>query len=683
MNRERWRTMPRPRALLIPTAAWLLLGVGLLPAGTLPATAQPATPTAESLTMEIQAHLDQAQSLLDRVVAVEGPRTVENTLEVLNDLSIALDAAGSKSSLMENVHPDEEVRKAAEKGSQDVQAFVTALSLNREVYDALTAVDLAGADPLTRRMVEESLKDYRRAGVDRDEATRNRIKELKAELVEIGQDFDRNIRDDIRHILVDPQELAGVPADFLESHPPDENGKIKVTTQYPDFLPALKYCENAEVRERLYHEFHNRAYPANKEVFARILEKRRELAGLLGFSNWAHYITDDKMVGSPDNVATFLAKLDDAARARGESDYGMLLARKRKDHPEAAEVADHEKFYYQELVRAEEYDFDSQVLRAYFDYPRVKEGIFDLTSRLFNVSYRPVHDAPVWHESVECYDLVENGTVLGRFYLDMHPREGKYGHAAQFTVNSGVKDRQIPVAALVCNFPGGDGDGPALMEHDDVETFLHEFGHLLHTLFGGNQRWIDFSGVATEWDFVEAPSQMLEEWAIDHSTLSAFARHHETGETIPVELVEKLKKARDFGNGIYVRQQTFYSAISLLAHSREPETVDMDALVPELQEKYSAFAYVPGTHMHASFGHLEGYSAMYYTYMWSLVIAKDLFSKFDRANMLDPAVATEYRKKVLEPGGSKDAADLVTDFLGRPYGFESFRSWLNGNGVTP
>jgi thimet oligopeptidase len=259
----------------------------------------------------------------------------------------------------------------------------------------------------------------------------------------------------------------------------------------------------------------------------------------------------------------------------------------------------------------------------------------------------------------------------------MHPRDGKFGHAAQFTMRRGVKGYQTPEAVLVCNFPGGEGDGPALMEHDDVETFLHEFGHLLHALFAGHQPWIDQSGVATEWDFVEAPSQMLEEWSLDPKTLQVFARHHKTGEPIPDALIQKLRVARDFGNGTYVTQQNFYTAISFNIYNQDPATLDLDAIVPALQDRYGSFAHVPDTHMYASFGHLEGYSAMYYTYMWSLVIAKDLFSKFDRDNLRDPGVATEYRRRVLEPGGTQDAADLVKDFLGREYGFDAFRAWIN------
>ncbi|HKZ76020.1 MAG TPA: M3 family metallopeptidase, partial [Actinomycetota bacterium] len=278
---------------------------------------------------------------------------------------------------------------------------------------------------------------------------------------------------------------------------------------------------------------------------------------------------------------------------------------------------------------------------------------------------------------VEVYDVTEGDRLLGRVYLDMHPREGKYKHYAQFTLASGQAGRRLPEGALVCNFPRPAPGAPALMEHSDVRTFFHEFGHLLHHVLGGHTRWTGQSGVATEWDFVEAPSQMLEEWVWDPGVLARFARHVETGAPVPADLVRRMKAADEYGKGLMVRQQMFYAATSLELHRRDPEGLDTTALVAELQERYTPFRHVPGTYFQESFGHLDGYSAIYYTYMWSLVIAKDLFGPFRDAGLLDPGPARRYRKAVLEAGGSKPAAELVKDFLGRPYAFDAFEAWLN------
>jgi thimet oligopeptidase len=256
----------------------------------------------------------------------------------------------------------------------------------------------------------------------------------------------------------------------------------------------------------------------------------------------------------------------------------------------------------------------------------------------------------------------------------MHPRDGKYKHAAQFPLKDGVRGVQLPEGVLVCNFPDGD---PALMEHDDVVTMFHEFGHLMHHVLGGDHKWITQSGVATEWDFVEAPSQLLEEWAWDATVLQEFATD-EAGETIPAALVSRMRRADDFGKGLYARTQMFYAALSYRLHQEPPaDGPAVSARSRALQAEYSMVTPLPDTHFHTAFGHLVGYSSGYYTYMWSLVIAKDLFSAFDRDDLFAPAVAHRYRDRVLAAGGSKDAADLVEDFLGRPYGFESFQRWLD------
>ncbi|HLU47870.1 MAG TPA: M3 family metallopeptidase, partial [Planctomycetota bacterium] len=260
--------------------------------------------------------------------------------------------------------------------------------------------------------------------------------------------------------------------------------------------------------------------------------------------------------------------------------------------------------------------------------------------------------------------------------LDMHPRESKYKHAAMFPIVQGVLGGPRPVAALVCNFPRPTNDDPALLEHDDVVTFFHELGHLLHHVFGQEVEWEELSGTGTEWDFVEVPSQLFEEWAWDAEVLGGFARHHETGAPIPGELVERLREGRELGRGLAVRTQMFYAALSLKCHLEEPARLALDDLQRELQNRYSRFRWVEGTHFHTSFGHLDGYSALYYTYMWSLVIEKDVFSSFREAGLMDVDTARRYREAILAVGGSKPAEDLVRDFLGRQYGFDAFEVWL-------
>jgi thimet oligopeptidase len=276
------------------------------------------------------------------------------------------------------------------------------------------------------------------------------------------------------------------------------------------------------------------------------------------------------------------------------------------------------------------------------------------------------------------FDVIEAGNAVGRVYLDMHPREGKFKHAAMFPLVPGVRDRRVPAAALVCNFPSPlDVDGPALLDHDDVVTFFHEFGHLLHHLFARDHDWVEFSGTGTEWDFVEVPSQLFEEWAWDPAVVQRFATHAETGEAISAELVERLRDAKEFGQGLQVRQQMYYACLSLRCHDTSPAELDIEALQRDLQNRFSRFRFVEDTHFLASFSHLDGYSALYYTYMWSLVIEKDLFAPFRSNGLMDQPTARRYRDGILAPGGSIDARDLVREFLGREYDFDAFKQWLD------
>ncbi len=600
----------------------------------------------------------------------------DEALGLFDDAFAELGNAAAQASLLRNVHPSPEVREAAERDEQEIDAFQTGLSLDRGLYDALARVDLAGADAATRFLVEKALRDFRRAGVDRDEATRERVRALRDELVRIGQEFGRNVRDDVKVLRVDPAELAGLPADWLRARPPGEDGRVAVTTDPTDYVAVVTWAESASLRERLWRLQRQRAYPANLEVLSRMLSRRAELARLLGHPTWAAYATEDKMIGGETQAASFVERIADAAGARMQRDHADLLARKRRDQPDAARVDPWDSAFYSERIKAERFGADARAARPYLEYGAVRDGILDLTATLFGIAYRRVEAAEAWHPDVEVFEVVEGERTLGRIWLDMHPREGKYKHFAQFTRVNGQAGRRLPEGVLVCNFPR-PGEAPALLDLGEVRTLLHEFGHLLHHVLGGHTRWSAHSGVATEWDFVEAPSQLLEEWVRDPDVLRRFARHVETGEPIPAELVRRLDEAEEFGKGLTVRQQMFYAAVSLELHRRDPEGLDTTALVAGLMERYTPFRHVPGTFFHASFGHLDGYSALYYTYMWSLVIAKDLFSAFQEEGILTPGPASRYRRTVLEPGGSKPASELVRDFLGRDASFAPFERWLS------
>ncbi len=629
----------------------------------------------ERFSADCLAGLRRAQALRPKIIAGKGAagtldlRTREGTLVPYNELLLAASSSNALAGLMSEVHPDEAIRDAARECEQEVSRFYSDLALDRDMYEALASVDLADTDPQTERFISHTLRDYRRAGVDRPIEVRDRLKQIDEELTKLGQQFSKNISEDVR--VIEATALDGLPADYVAAHPPDAAGKIRITTDYPDYNPFMTYATDDALRRELYIAFRSRGDQANEAVLRDILALRAEKASLLGFSDWADYITADKMIKSGALAGEFIEKVWKLAEPRAKEDYAELLRQLRTVDPAAAAVADWQKVWLENLVKKERYEVDASEVRQYFSYGRVLAGLLEITSSIFDLTYTPI-DEPAWHASVLVYDVKRGAEKLGRIYLDMHPREGKYKHAAQFPLKDGVRGAQLPEGVLVCNFPGGD----ALMEHDDVVTMFHEFGHLMHHVLGGHQPWITQSGVATEWDFVEAPSQMFEEWAWSHETLSRFARHHVTGETIPAVLVEKMRRADKFGLGTATVQQIFYAAISLGFHRTDPAALDQLAEVQRLQKRYTPFAYVPGTRFHASFGHLVGYSAMYYTYQWSLVIAKDLLTPFEQRGLMATDVTTAYRDKVLVPGGSRDAADLVKDFLGRDYDFRAYERFL-------
>jgi thimet oligopeptidase len=498
--------------------------------------------------------------------------------------------------------------------------------------------------------------------------------------VVLGQQFSRNIVDDVRHIVLkDASEMKGLPQDYIDSHKPNEKGEILVTTNYPDYIPFMSYADSAELRKQLYVASRARGDKTNGQVLVKILERRAEKVKLLGYASWADYATEDKMMKSGRNAADFIERVARTAQTRARRDYDELLRYKKKHIDRSAtRVEDHEKTYLENKVKAQSYSYDAQEVRPYFPYRQVERGLLDITAEMYGLEYRPA-DAELWHEDVRAFDVMRGAEKLGRIFLDMHPREGKYQHAAQFTLRSGALGVQLPEGVLVCNFPNPRTDPPALLEHDDVVTMFHEFGHLMHHVLGGRQRWIEQSGVATEWDFVEAPSQMFEEWAWSHDTLRRFARHHVTGAVIPEELVQRMRKADKFGIGLQTMQQMFYASVSLRFHILDPAELDMPAEVRRLQEEYTPFRFVEGTSFHTNFGHLNGYSALYYTYMWSLVIAKDLLTPFHNHGLMNQEWTFKYRDNILARGGTRDAADLVKDFLGREFNFKAFEDYLTSD----
>jgi len=642
----------------------------------------------------VEHHLAESRAQVSELVGVKTKRTVENTLRPFDRAQWHLRMAGSQSGVMFMVHPEPGVRDAAQELSQVISAEGTALSLNREVYDALVAVDVSGEDAATKYYMERVLLGYRLSGVDKDEATRERIRALADKMTELSMGFSRTVQDDVRRISVDDaEELRGLPEDYLARHGVKEvSGKllaekpVVLTTDPPEMAPVMSYAESAPLRRKMYLAYSDRGYPANKQVLLDLLASREEMAALLGFRSWADLATVDQMMGSAAKMRAFLGEVETAARETAHREFEELETFVRQRKPAALPLTLSDARFWEEQFRRERYDFDSQSVRPYFPYEQVEAGILATAGKLFGVRFERVHVA-AWAEGVKTFDVVDTvgkDDVVGRIYLDMHPREGKSKWFSECGIVGGVLGVCLPEASLVCNFPQPKRneqnpeifDDAGLMQYSDVVTCFHEFGHLMHEVLGGRQRWAGQSGIATEGDFVEVPSQMLEEFFEDPNLLRNFARHYQTGEQLPYETIARMTRAAAHGRALGTLTQVMYATYSMETHDRRATELNLDGLLREGYDRFSLYEFVDGNRMYAAFTHLVGYTSNYYTYLYDKVMALEFFEEFDRENLLDGPTAMRYRREVLEPGGSKPARDLVQAFLGRETSMKALKGWI-------
>ena len=677
---------PRPRILPVRRSLLIILCAALLAVSAQPRAAAQNDPlhiwvgTMDRPSAEkwVNDHLAREQKFIDQLLAVKEPRTIGNTLRPYDDAQNELGIAGSEAFLMFAVAPQKEVRDAGQALAQQVQQVATALSLNQDVYRALTAVDLSAADPATRHYMDRALLEYRLAGVDKDAATRAEIKKMQDHITDAALKFSRDLQENPNHVVLkDKSELAGLPDDFIAAHPPAADGTITLSTDETDFTPIITYATSDDVRKRMYLAYNTRSYPANKDILLDVLKTRYELAKTLGYPTYADLATADQMIGTAANMKSFLNEVDATSRSASRREYDILLAFARQKQPGLAAIPAYGRFYWSDQYARSNFHFDSQSVRPYFSYDRVQQGILNTAAKLFHVSFKPAPDVSVWDPSVSAWSVFDGDKLVGRIYLDMHPRDGKDKWFSSAPVVPGIRDRQLPEGVLICNFAGGKPGDPGLMQYDDVVTFFHEFGHLMHNILGGQQQWSGIAGFSTETDFVEAPSQMLEEFFHDPGLLRSFARHYQTDELLPLDLIERMNRADAFGRASWIQGQLFYSTYSLQLHNLPPAEIDLDALLRADYTRFYPYPFVEGNRFYASFGHLMGYTSNYYTYVLDKVIALDFFSQFDKNNLLGGDAAMRYRRTVLEPGGSKPGTELVRGFLGRPQNLEAFKQWMD------
>ena len=628
--------------------------------------------TAESVSAAVEEAIVRGEALAAGLLAVEGPRTSDNTLRPLEEVGRWSMVAYGQGPFLGQVSTDEAVRNAARRTEERLQKWGLDLISRRDLYEAVrnyAATDEAkGLTGEQARVLEYTLRDLRMAGHELDEDGRSRLQELKLRLVELQVEFSANLAEYDDHLEVKAADLEGLPEDYrARLAPGSSEDAFRITMAYPDVFPFMENSPRRDLREALAFKFGNRARAENTPVLEEALRIRAEIAGLFGEPSWAHHSMETKMAEGPEAVADFYSSLLEPLTEAGRREIaGMerLLASRGHEPP----VRPWDRAYCHTEQMKQEYGIDPIEVSAYFPLDRVLAGLFDITQAVFGLTYEPT-DAPAWHEEVPAYRMIDSasGELVAHFYMDLHPREGKFGHAAAFPLVPSGRDleggRHRPVCAIVANLTRPTDEHPALLLHDEVVTLFHEFGHILHMCLS-QADFARFSSAQTEWDFVEAPSQIMENWCWIPEVLSTFARHHATGDPIPEELVARLAEARDLNSALFNLRQVMLGQIDMDLHATRDRVDHLEML--RRRAEIGLLPHHEGTYMPASFGHLlAGYDAGYYGYLWAEVFGQDMFSRFLEEGVLSPEVGMDYRRKVLEPSGTKDAYRMLRDFLGR------------------
>jgi thimet oligopeptidase len=635
--------------------------------------------TADGITVITEDAITQAEHLIDGIISVDGARTYLDTLAPLNRVQVLITDAYGTGAFLGRVHPDEDVRNAAIATEERLQKWQNDLVFRRDLYEAVHAfaatAEAAALEGEEARLLEHVQRDFRRVGHELPDESRAELQRLRNRLTELQVAFEKNLAEYKDAIIVTREDLDGLTESYisrLESG--DEEGTYKVSLDYPDYIPFMQEAKRRDLRYELQHKYLNTAAAENRPLLEEAIVIRDRMAGLLGFESWAHYSTEVKMAKNPDNVQQLYSDLIPGLQAIAADEIEVMQRLLDQDHPgETLQLWDW--VYYDTELRKHEFGVDPNEVARYFPLEPTFDGMFEVLGELFGLEFRRVTDTKAWHEDVFLYEIVDtdSGEVIARFYADLFPRKGKYTHAAAFGLSYGHETADgyhQPVAAIVANFTKPSATEPSLLQHSEVVTLWHEFGHILHFTIT-KARLPRFSGYETEWDFVEVPSQILENWVWDADVLKRFAKHYETGEPIPEKLVDQLVAARDLNEAFKALRQIYMGKMDMAFHAPGTDK-DLDALAREAYA-IALLPYHEETFMPSGFGHIMGgYDAGYYSYLWSKVYSDDLFSVFRDEGIMNPDTGRRYRREVLETGGSRDGGDMLRAFLGREPSKDAF-----------
>ncbi len=624
-------------------------------------------------------------------------RTFENTARALDHAMSHFNAEANAIGMLEHVSPDEQLRAASHKATEALAHFaIDAFSSSVELYHAFKAYVEGNAkqeqlNHEERYFLEEIMLEFKRSGLDLPSNKLEKVKKITKEIAALSLLFNKNIAEGQREIIVTQAELGGLDEDFINSLKKTEAGGYILGTDYPTFTAVMENCSNEGTRRKLYLAFGQRAYPDNVTVLNDLIAKRDELAKLVGYPSYAAYDIANQMAHTVETVSTFLDGVASKARIKDEQEFREFT----KQLPESVVLTDDgllkpwDRAYLIAQYKKHHYNLDERQLAEYFPAEHTIQGLMHIYEQFMSLKMEEVPMTGLWHEDVKLLAIYDNKkALLGYLVLDLYPRPCKYSHAASFgimpttkcrtkateiveTIYEGDHHPSVALDVVVCNFPKGSKTRPALLKHRDVETFFHEFGHAIHTILGTTELSY-FSGTRTKTDFVELPSQMLEEWMWDKNILKMISRNYKTGEKLPDDLIENKIALKNLDMGAQLMRQLYFGELSLDLYG-EGARKDIPALNKRLYAQYRPnMLFEPNYYEYTAFGHLSEYGAKYYSYLWSKVFALDLFADIKKHGLLNPAIGTKYVDEILAKGGSVDPNQLLRNFLGRPPNDKAF-----------
>jgi len=603
-------------------------------------------------------------------------RNIQNTLLAFEKITADFGEKVTPLTFQAYVSTHEKVSQEASACEEKVSQFSVSIFTRKDLY--LLILGQKTENPEQARLYAETIEGFEDSGLKLSDPELEKVKKLKQTLASLEAQFSTHLNQDKSFVDFSSTELTGVPSDFIKSLEKTSDGNYRVIVKEPQYVRIMENATNSETRRKMLAAYENRAAKENTKLLEEAIQVRAEIAQHMGYRTWVDYRVHRRMAKDSRSVVAFLQDLKDKLSKRNQEDLKELLKFKQEQDSSSKDLKAWDLRYLAYQLKKRDYQLDEEKVREYFPAEGVIQGLLQVYSQLLGVDFAEVPNAKVWAEGVKLFEIKNHRDKkrVGYFYTDFYPRSGKYGHAAAFSLVSGrrldVGQYSHPTSAIVANFTPAEGGRPVLLSHDEVETLFHEFGHIMHQTLT-KAPYASLSGSSVDQDFVEAPSQMLENWVYSPEILKILSGHYQDQKKkLPDELIQKIIKARDFNQGYFYTRQLLFGFFDLFCHTSDKK-VDTSELYQKLHLEFVGIPAIENSHSPASFGHLMGgYDAGYYGYLWSKVYAEDLFTRFEKEGLLNSKVGHDYRKWILESGKMVDGFELLERFLGRKPNSDAF-----------